>query len=90
MVRLEIVHLRTFGPDPAALASEIEGSFEAEGNGRSIVTVYRRCGIETDVAVHIHTRSESHQRGPSALGQRLADALREHGLVEHTVWEELR
>jgi hypothetical protein len=89
MKRLEIVHLRTSAPGLAMLGRQIDDSMAAEGGGGDHVTVYGRLGLETDVAIHIETRVGVKHDGPSAVGLRLADALKAHGLVEHTVWEEL-
>ena len=83
MSTLEIIHLRSSGEPLDSLADRIRESIWAEGNGSQVATLYRRHGLDTDVAVHI--RSE----GPSALAGHLAIALRDFGLVEHTVWEEI-
>jgi hypothetical protein len=88
MNRIEIVHLRFTGEPIESLGASIRDSLGPGGSGAEVVTVYRRQGLETDVAVHIrHDAQET--GGPSALGFHLADALRAYGLVEHTVWEEL-
>lgn len=89
MSRLEIIHLRTAGGSFASLACRIR---EAIGSGvgtAGAVTVYRRNGLDTDVAVHINSRGSGDTSGPSALGLHLASALSAFGLVEHTLWEEL-
>ena len=51
--------------------------------------MYRRDGLETDVAVHIR-HSGVPASDVSGLGLQLASALRALGLVEHTLWQELR
>lgn len=89
MKRLEIVHLRFSGPDLAALGRRIDESLAAANRGGGVVTVYRRLGLETDVAIHIRTPAGVGDGEASSVGLRLADALRVHGLVDHTVWEEL-
>ena len=83
MSTLEIIHLRSSGEALEALADRIRESIWAEGRGTRVATLYRRHGLDTDVAVHI--RGE----GPSTLAAHLAIALREFGLVEHTVWDEI-
>jgi len=89
MSRLEIVHLRFSGEPLDALADRIRDSIVPGGIGAEIVTVYRRQGLETDVAVHIRHADTRGAGERSALAFHLADALRDFGLVEHTVWEEL-
>lgn len=85
MRRLEIVHLRSSGEPPESLADLIRASIT--GEGAEVVTLYRREGLETDVAVHIHHPEAPARQG--SLGLQLASALRAFGLVEHTLWEEL-
>jgi len=83
MNTLEIIHLRSSGEPLEALADRIRESIWAEGRESRVATLYRRHGLDTDVAIHI--RGD----GPSTLAAHLALALREYGLVEHTVWEEI-
>jgi len=89
MNTLEIVHLRSSVEPIDSLSDRIKESIWAEGNGTEVVTLYRRQGLETDVAVHIRHRNELEEIEPSALAFNLANALRAFGLVEHTVWEEM-
>jgi hypothetical protein len=89
MKRLEIVHLRSSGEPIETLTDQIKESIWAEGNESEVVTVYRRSGLDTDVAVHIYHHESSVRDAPSTLAFNLASALRAFGLVEHSVWEEL-
>ena len=89
MRRLEIVHLRSSGEGLEHLKDGIRGSVGSGSEDLEVVTLYRRQGLESDLAVHILHATGG--RGPKAsdLGLRLASALKAYGLVEHTVWEEL-
>lgn len=89
MNRLEIVHLRSSGESLETLAALIKESIWEDGNGSEVATVYRRSGLATDIAVHIRRDRGSGGNGPIALACRLTAALREYGIVEHTVWEEM-
>ena len=89
MNTLEIVHLRSSGESLETLNDLIKESIWAEANGAKAVTVYRRNGLETDVAVHIRHHGADGSKTPKALACQLTAALREYGIVEHTVWEEL-
>jgi len=89
MSRLEIIHLRTAGRSFASLARQIREAIGSEVDGTGVVTIYRRSGLDTDVAVHINCPGRGETASPSALGLHLASALSAYGLVEHTVWEEL-
>jgi hypothetical protein len=89
MTLLEIVHLRSSGEPIESLGDRIRESIQGEGTKTEIVSLYRRHGLETDVAIHIRHHDIAGMNGPSALAFRLASALRIFGLVEHTVWEEM-
>ena len=89
MNRLEIVHLRSSGEPIESLGEQIRESIWAEGHGTEVVTLYRRHGLETDVAIHLSVDDADEMTSPSALAFHLAYALRAFGLVEHTVWEEM-
>jgi hypothetical protein len=90
MIQLEIIHLRASGESIEALGERINRSIEDGGGTASTLKLYRRHGLETDLTVHIVSADVAIETGPSDLAVRLASELRAYGLVEHTVWEELR
>ena len=81
---LEIIHLRLSRSEPGELA-ELVGEVAREGRTEG-VRVYRHTRIETDLLVHLHRDAEERADGPSELGSRLVALLRDHGIVEHSVW----
>lgn len=89
MKRLEIIHLRSSSGPLQSLGERIRESIRSGGENPPVVILYRRQGLETDLAVHIHHAEVPALRGPSDLALNLAAALRAYGLVEHTLWEEL-
>jgi hypothetical protein len=88
MNTLEIIHLRSSNEPIEALAERIKESVWNEGGGDA-VTVLRRDGLSTDIAVHILHRESAAVGSPSTLAFNLASALRTFGIVEHTVWQEM-
>ena len=89
MSTLEIVHLRSSGEVLDTLNNLIKESIWAQGYGTEVVTLYRRQGLETDIAIHIRFRDEVNGKVPSALALHLAHELTAFGMVQHTVWEEM-
>jgi hypothetical protein len=83
---LEIIHLRAAGSSPEALGVEVFCAVRALGPGVEAFACYRKVGLDTDFAIHVRQCRAAGDAGPSELGLRLADALRDHGLVDHTVW----
>jgi hypothetical protein len=89
MNTVEIVHLRSSGEPLEALAERIKESIWEDLWNGDAVTVFRRNGLETDIAIHIRHRHSNGGKGASTLAFNLANALRTFGIVEHTVWEEM-
>ena len=50
---------------------------------------YSRMLIESDFSIHILHDSKEAEAGGSRLGLRLVDALKEFGLVNHSIWMEM-
>ena len=90
MSRLEIIHLRSSSEPIQSLTDRIKKSIRDGDEDASTLTLYRCHGLDTDLAVHIISADVAVKTGPSALALRLASELRTYGLVEHTVWEELK
>ena len=89
MIQLEIIHLRSSGEPVDSLTRLISASIREGADEASTLTVYRRHGLDTDLAVHVRRHGTAGGEGPSDLALRLASELRAYGLVEHTVWDEL-
>jgi hypothetical protein len=88
MRTLEIIHLRSVGESVDTLSERIKKSISDRGRETPVKVLYRRRGLETDLAIHMH----SDPTGAAAAHQialQLASELRAYGLVEHTRWEEL-
>ena len=81
---LEIIQLRLAGKHRASLIEDIRRSLagsEADG-----VRLYFSANVPTDLSVHIYSKTHKGKLRISDLGVRLAAALREYGMVQHTLW----
>jgi len=88
MSTLEIIHLRSSSEPIESLADRIRESLWDEGRSEGVFTIFRRDGLETDLAVHIR-HPEDGAEPPSRLGLNLVSALAAYGLVKHSVWREI-
>ena len=52
------------------------------------IRVYHHSIVETDLSIHIYWESEPGSRDKSPLGLRFSSALRDLGLLNHSVWVE--
>ncbi len=84
MKRLEIIHLRLAGNYPADLTARIHRSAAARQSAIDI-EIYRQEGVIDDLSVHLRHR-DNDEVLPSALGLSLAAALKEYGMVDHSIW----
>ena len=87
MKRLEIIHLRLAGGLPSDLIEEIRRSTTTKSESAS-VGLYCRVNVENDIAIHLHLEESGPDNQASDLGLRLAAALKEYGMVEHTIWRD--
>lgn len=87
--RLETIRVRLPAGKSSDWLDDLRRSVDHDETGIEL-RLYRRVGISADIGIHIVTRAggPGTDGRPSPLGLRLASALREHGLVEHSVWEE--
>ena len=52
------------------------------------IRVYHHSIVETDLSIHIYWESEPGSQEKSPLGLRFSSALRDLGLLNHSVWVE--
>ena len=89
---LEIIELRTLDCNRGQLESEIQkliGEMNREAKNRT-VKAYLRAVIDTDFGIHLLHDSTEIEYGGSALGLSLASSLKEFGLVNHSIWIEMK
>lgn len=88
---LEIIELRSVEQDKELLAGQLEiilHELEQEFPHMKVRS-YTRPLITTDFSIHLlHDETEDMAKNGSEAGFRLVAALRELGLVHHTVWEQ--
>jgi hypothetical protein len=61
-----------------------------ESKGLIVMKIYRNTRINTDVSIHLQWRSIKTEQQGSSIGLRLAETLKEFGLVNHSSWVEER
>ncbi len=60
-----------------------------ERTAKNTVKAYCRLMVDTDFSIHLFHDSKKVEKSGSPLGLRLASALREFGLVNHSIWIEM-
>lgn len=86
MQNLEIIHLRMGSIFPQSLVNEIL-KLPIELQNNIDLMVYQLKGLSSDLSVHIFHQANG-QKLPSPLGEVVASSLREHGIVNHSIWAE--
>lgn len=88
---IELIQLRSAGSKREILESELQRLIDEVDRKRKtkIIMAYSRVSIDTDFSIHIIHDSKKVENSGSRLGLRLAAALKEFGLVNHSIWMEI-
>ncbi len=88
MTWMEIIKLRNAGKASEALKGLLSGLTKTDQPGLIEARLYRHAEWETDWTMHLHWETEQPEKNGSALGLRLSQALKEFGLIDHSIWIE--
>ena len=66
------------------IIEDIRGDSENTG-----VKLFQRMNLEVDFAIQLIIDSRDINGKGSMLGQRVASIMKEHGIVNHSIWKEL-
>ncbi len=89
---LEIIELRSADSNQELMKSQLQSlinEVNREAKHQKI-KVYSHITVETDLRIHLIHDSKKAKASRSPLGLDLASALKEHGLVNHSVWIEMQ
>ena len=85
---LEVIKLRSAGKDSRLLEELLLSIDKLSQSGLVEMKTYHHAALETDFSVHLLWDSRRPEQNGSALGLRLAQALKEFGLIDHSIWIE--
>ena len=85
---LEVIKLRSSGKNSATLDGLLMSIGKVAQRGLVEMKTYRHAALATDWSVHLYWKPDRPEQDGTALGLRLAQALKEFGLVDHSVWIE--
>ena len=88
---LEIIEFRSAGSDRKLLELQLQKLMNEVDKERKMQKIksYSRVLINTDYSIHLFHDSKKVENGGSPLGLRIASALKEFGLVNHSIWIEM-
>ena len=88
---LEIIELRSVGRNRELLESQLQKLINEvdKETKKQAIKAYSRVMIGTDFSIHLFHDSNKVENSGSPLGLRLASALKELGLVNHSIWIEM-
>jgi hypothetical protein len=85
---LEIIKLRSVGKDSRLLEELLLSIDKFNQHGLLEMKTFHHSALESDWSFHLHWESGRPEQNGSNLGLRMAQALKEFGLVDHSVWIE--
>ena len=90
MKSVEIITVRLDPRREKPLLRELLATLETQkaSNDEMIVELYRHATVKTDLSIHLRCESLQATGLPTALGRRLASALKEFGPINHSTWVE--
>lgn len=88
---LEIIELRSAECNRNVLRSRLQKLSDemAKETGKQSVKAFSSVKTESDFSIHLIHHSKEAEYCGSPLGLRLVAALKEFGLVNHTIWVEM-
>ena len=86
---VEIIHLRSVQRPSREIHQAIAESMRTITESEPQVRLYAHLRVVGDLSVHLIHQSPGRLEHASHLGLRLAEALKQYGLVEHSVWGEI-
>ena len=88
---LEIIELRSVESNRELLESQLQKLMNEvdKETKKQAIKAYSRVMIDTDFSIHLFHDSKKVENSGSPLGLRLASALKEFGLVNHSIWIEM-
>lgn len=89
---LEIIKFRTTRTDREYIKSQLLNHMvrHEESNSEISVKIYTRDLIDSDFLIQLQYDSDTSGNSGSQLGLCLASALKEFGIVSHSVWIEIQ
>lgn len=85
---LEIIKLRAAGNSPDLLEKITSSGSAPDQNGLVKIKYYRHAFLDTDLSLLLEWHTEELEKQGSALGLQLAKALKDFGLIDHSIWIE--
>jgi len=88
---IEVIQLRSVDSNRELLESQLRKLIDEVNKESKMQTIksYGRVLIDTDFSIHLFHDSKKVENSGSPLGLRLASALKEFGLVNHSIWIEM-
>jgi hypothetical protein len=89
---LENIELRTIDSNRELLESQLQELINAvkKEQNNQVIKIYSHVMTDTYFSIHLFHDSKKAENTGSRLGLRIASALKDFGLVNHSIWVETR
>ena len=87
---VEVITLRSLAKgNPELVDQLLRQVVKSKGPGHPAeIRIYHHSTVETDLSIHIYWETKPQHHPESPLGQQLSYALKDLGLLNHSVWIE--
>lgn len=88
---VEVIRFRTTATETSQLLVELQNLLTQAKKEKSCdeIKIYQRTFVNTELSIIIFHNNPIVEKNGSSLGLRIASALHEFGMVNHTAWSEI-
>ena len=87
---IEVIQVRLNELDRSVFNKRLDGLMEDIKTRNDIkLVIYRQFYYKSDIRIHLYHNDSQNENG-SPLGLHLASAFKEYGLVDHSIWVEVK
>ena len=87
---LEIIEIRITNSDHELIEFYLQQLFDQIKETKQEVRILNKLNLDTDFSIHLMFDSIDTDSNGSPLGQNIVSALKEFGLVNHSIWIQMK
>ncbi|WP_455382256.1 hypothetical protein [Salinispira pacifica] len=86
---IEEIRLRTADTERESVIERLAELSSVDEQPAAEISIYANGRVDTDLCVHIRWHGREVPASGTLTGVRIADELRAHGIIQHTVWRQV-
>lgn len=87
---LEVIDIRIVSKDHVLIESYLQQLYDQIKDKKQQIRIFNKLNLDTDFSIHLMFDSTDTNSKGSPLGQNIVSTLNEFGLVNHSVWMQMK